>query len=70
MSCKEICKSYRAIKPKGIGRYAAGQKRCQVCEMFVNWDGTYCPCCGMKLRKVPRNSFYKQKLRTESEKII
>jgi len=41
---------HRAIKPVGHrGRYDVGQKRCQVCEMFVKWDGLWCPCCGYRL---------------------
>lgn len=43
-------------------RYAVGQKRCQVCEIFINWDGKHCPCCGYKLRTKPRNIKYKQQL--------
>ena len=28
-----------------------GQKRCSVCEIFIQWDGNpYCPCCNYKLR--------------------
>jgi hypothetical protein len=26
-------------KPVGSGRYANGQKRCQICELFIRWDG-------------------------------
>ena len=36
-------------------RYANGQKRCNVCEIFVDWDGFYCPCCRMLLRSRPRS---------------
>ena len=42
-------------KPVGSGRYANGQKRCQICELFIRWDGPWCPCCGYKLRTRPRN---------------
>ena len=31
-------------------RYKEGQKRCSVCEIFITWDETYCPCCNYKLR--------------------
>jgi len=62
MSCKDVCKKFRALKPIGtIGRYASGQKRCQICDLFVNWEGIHCPCCGKKLRATPRNSIYKKK---------
>ena len=41
-------------------RYASGQKRCNVCEIFLNWDGFFCPCCGMRLRTRPKISKYRQ----------
>jgi predicted amidophosphoribosyltransferase len=65
MSCKGICIRHRAQRPSGsFGRYATGQKRCQVCSIFLRWDGLWCPCCGYKVRTRPRCSKYKQKLRT------
>ncbi|HZC20317.1 MAG TPA: hypothetical protein VE223_01595, partial [Nitrososphaeraceae archaeon] len=45
------------------GRYVSGQKRCQICEIFIKWDGLWCPCCGYRLRTKPRNLKYKAKLR-------
>ena len=58
MTCKGKCSLYKAIRPmpisKGISRYAAGQKRCQVCEVWMEWDGIRCPCCSIKLRCHPR----------------
>lgn len=41
------------------GRYSKGQKRCQVCEIFINHEGKFCPCCGCRLRAKPRNKKYK-----------
>jgi hypothetical protein len=63
MVCKGICIRHKAHKPVGEGRYATGQKRCQVCEIFVNWNGLWCPCCGYRLRSKPRNLKFKTKLR-------
>jgi hypothetical protein len=63
MTCKGICIRHKAQKPVGHGRYMAGQKRCQVCEIFINWEGLWCPCCGYRLRTKPRNLKYKTKLR-------
>ena len=60
MVCKGICSRHRAIKPTSGQRYTIGQKRCQVCQMFINWQGFYCPCCGYKLRGKPRNSKFKE----------
>ena len=67
MVCKGICIRHKAVKPTGAGRYASGQKRCQICEIFLNWDaGHFCPCCGYRLRGKPRNLKYKEKFRSQS----
>ena len=63
MTCKGICSRYKAQKPVGTGRYASGQRRCQICEIFIKWEGLWCPCCGYRLRAIPRNLKYKAKLR-------
>jgi len=63
--CKNICTRYRATKPTGIGRYSVGQKRCNVCFIFIFWDGVRCPCCSNKLRITPRSRFYKEKMKEE-----
>ena len=61
MVCKGICILHKAYKPVGstTSRYAIGQKRCQICEIFIKWEGLSCPCCGYKLRVGPRQ--YKHK---------
>lgn len=69
MTCKGVCSRYQARKLPNCPRYAVGQKRCQVCEIFINWPGLYCPCCGYKLRQKPRNLRYKSKLRETDSKI-
>ena len=66
MTCKGICIRHKAQKPVGSGRYASGQKRCQICEIFIKWDGLWCPCCGYRLRTKPRNLKYKAKLRARA----
>ena len=64
MACKGICIRHRAQRPANyFGRYATGQKRCQLCSIFMKWDGLWCPCCGCKVRTKPRNSKFKQKLK-------
>jgi hypothetical protein len=63
MTCKGICIRHKAQKPSNSGRYAIGQKRCQICEIFIKWDGIWCPCCGYRLRTRPRNKKYKASLR-------
>ena len=50
----------------GVGRYANGQKRCQICDIFIQWDGLWCPYCGYRLRTKPRNLKYKEKLKAHN----
>jgi len=64
MTCKGICVRHRAQKPIDSGRYASGQKRCQVCDIFIKWDLFWCPCCGYKLRTKSRNSIFKKRFAT------
>jgi hypothetical protein len=47
----------------GTGRYASGQKRCQGCQIFIKWDGLWCPCCSYRLRTKPRNLKDKERQR-------
>jgi hypothetical protein len=42
-SCNGICKRYKIKKPNGTGRYSAGQKRCNLCDIFIQWEGLFCP---------------------------
>ena len=69
ISCNGICHRYKATKPGNMGRYAVGQKRCNSCDIFLNLNGIWCPCCNYKLRLGPRSSKYKEKfLKTKSAK--
>ena len=76
--CNGICDRLKVGKPKGPGRYAAGQGRCQVCDIWIdhrgahmkdgtpasyNTDGWFCNCCNYRIRKNPRNIKYKTKIR-------
>lgn len=56
MTCKGICTQYIAKFRPSLYRYSDGQKRCQICSLFVNWEGVFCPCCNTKLRSKPRNT--------------
>jgi rRNA maturation endonuclease Nob1 len=62
MVCKGICSRHKAIRPSIGMRYLIGQKRCQGCQIFINWQGFFCPCCGCRLRNRPRNKKNKDKL--------
>jgi hypothetical protein len=44
-----ICHHHKAQERSG-GKYANGQKRCQVCQIYMKCDGLRCPCCKSKLR--------------------
>jgi hypothetical protein len=60
MPCNGIC-----LRHRSSNNYSNGQKRCQICDLFIEWDGLRCPCCGYKLRTRPRN-FSKSKLREKT----
>ncbi|MDH3657087.1 MAG: hypothetical protein OEM77_03020 [Nitrosopumilus sp.] len=62
MVCKGICSRYRAIKPGKNSRYAIGQKRCSQCDIFVNWEGKHCLCCGYALRTKPKGTNTRRRL--------
>ena len=62
MPCKGIC-----IHHKASGRYATGHKRCQICDLFIKWDGVFCPCCRRRLRIAPRSFKFKSKLRKQKD---
>ena len=61
--CNEICKRYRATRPSDGRRYGTGQKRCKSCSIFMHWVGLWCPCCGYKLRTMPRHTEDREELR-------
>jgi len=49
---KGTCPRYKAKKVFGMTRYAAGQKYCSSCGIFIKCDGMFCPCCSRQLRIV------------------
>lgn len=63
MTCNGICNKYKAKGTFYGGRYSKGQKRCQVCYIFIKFEGIWCPCCGYKLRSKPRRKKFKEQLR-------
>jgi hypothetical protein len=67
MVCKGICIRHKASGPISSGRYATGQKRCQICDLFIKWEGIWCPCCGYRLRNGPRLFKHKVKLRIKGK---
>jgi len=64
MVCKGMCYKYKAKKPSyPHTRYEIRQKRCNECNIFMNWDGKYCPCCNVVLRTKPKGTIQRQQLR-------
>jgi hypothetical protein len=62
---KEMC-----IRSKASSHYAIGHKGRQICDLFVQLDGVFCPCCGSRLRIGPRNIEDKTKLRKQKNNIV
>lgn len=64
MNCKGVCIKYKAstsLKNNHYSHYLSNHKRCQVCQIFLNWmKDSRCPCCKSKLRTKPRNSKIKE----------
>jgi hypothetical protein len=58
LKCKGVCYRFAAKKPLGGYRFAAGQRPCSVCGIFVDSLslGIRCPCCNNKLRLNSRNT--------------
>lgn len=46
--CKGICLCHRETKLKSGQLYTIGKKRCQVCQIFINWQDPWSPCCGYR----------------------
>ncbi|MCZ6582346.1 MAG: hypothetical protein O6761_04150 [Thaumarchaeota archaeon] len=67
MACRGICTRYKANGIPSRGRYKNGHKRCQPCDIFIVYEGRFCPCCDVRLRTKPRNKKYKAKLRKLNE---
>jgi len=64
LGCKGKCGVYRSTKlANGQGRYSNGQRRCQICSIWIKWEGLWCPCCGYRLRTKPRNKKFKETYR-------
>lgn len=70
MICKGICLKHKASASLNDHNspYLSNHKRCQVCQIFLNWIAdSKCPCCKCKLRTRPRNSKLRVKFHKRSE---
>ena len=62
MTCNGICHRHKITKGKrNDSWYKQGAKRCSTCDIYIKWDGLWCPCCGYMLRNKPKNNQYKQR---------
>lgn len=57
MACKGTCQRYKHERHGTDDIYDNGASRCSFCCIFLNWDGQFCPCCGMALRKTSRSKY-------------
>ena len=48
--CNKICRDFR-----GKGKFKKGNKRCDICKIYVKFKGFSCPCCGHRLQSRPKN---------------
>ena len=55
MTCNGICKEYKVKRHKDRFRYKHGHKRCRVCDIFIKFEGLWCPCCNCRLSLRQRN---------------
>lgn len=69
-TCKGNCTQYKAKKPIDGRRYAAGQKFCETCHIYINWEGLWCPCCCRRLRFNPRKSEAKEAVKEIKEMAV
>ena len=58
--CKNQCGKYKTTK-----RYKQGTVRCSYCDIFIKWEGIWCPCCGCR---VSRKTRYPHKPRVQYDK--
>lgn len=58
MPCAGVCVSeYGGIyRPRGGRPPTLGCPRCNLCGVFIEWEGNYCPCCRQRLTHRRRKS--------------
>lgn len=60
MGCKGTCGKWK-VRPSRKRKHAfvvksvySLYKRCSTCASWLTWKGTFCPCCGYRLRHTSR----------------
>ena len=66
LSCKGLCNRIKSVGTAMQFKYQEGQKRCSLCELFIDCDDARCPCCKTILRTKSRNRVSKIKRREKS----
>jgi len=70
MACKNICTQYKVTKGRRTSYYVRGYKRRSVCKIFLDWQGSTCPCCGLMLRVRPRHQISEIGIRTKCQSAL
>ena len=55
MTCRNLCERLDSKIIVGKSNYEEGKKYCRRCEVYFLHDGSFCPCCGIRLRVSPVN---------------
>ena len=68
-----ICKGFcvvegQLVTKKSVRGDKDGFKRCSQCELYIKWDGLFCPCCKRKFKISPRNNKARQAYRERNLK--
>jgi hypothetical protein len=55
MACRNLCERVDSKIIVGKSKYEEGKKYCRRCEVYLLHNGSFCPCCGIRLRVSPAN---------------
>jgi hypothetical protein len=69
MACLNLCENLSSRTKVGYPYYVDGRKYCHRCEIYLHYDGAFCPCCGTALRITPTSKRDKEKLTKDTETI-
>lgn len=56
-TCNGICENLQTHSVTTSKKYQNGQKRCTLCDVFLETDSLRCPCCNILLRTRPRKGY-------------
>ena len=54
--CTGVCVSLKSTRVTTSKKYERGQKRCTLCDIFMETMKLRCPCCNAKLRTKARSN--------------